>query len=71
MHYPRRRTPLHALENVAALRGTLPDPDMRQRMVRHMQGIPGFDRAAEMPWYPGKHYHGIIGRAQAVLRARS
>jgi hypothetical protein len=26
---------------------------------------------AEMPWYPGKQYHGIIGRAQAELRARS
>jgi hypothetical protein len=30
-----------------------------------------FDRVAEMPWYPGKQYHGIIGRAQAELRARS
>jgi diketogulonate reductase-like aldo/keto reductase len=68
---PSTSNPQHSLENVAALRGTLPDPDMRQRMVRHMQDLPGFDRVAEMPWYPGKQYHGIIARAQAELRARS
>jgi hypothetical protein len=53
------------------LRGQLPDPDTRERMARYMQDIPGFDRIAEMPWYPGKQYRGIIGRAQAELRARS
>ena len=68
---PATSYPAHALENVAALRGALPDPDMRERMARHMQGLPGFDRISEMPWYPGKQYHGIIGRAQAELRARS
>ena len=33
--------PEHAAENVAALRGELPDREMRQRMVRHMETIPG------------------------------
>jgi diketogulonate reductase-like aldo/keto reductase len=68
---PSTSSPEHALENVRALRGPLPDPDMRERMARSMQDLPGFDRIAEMPWYPGKQYHGIIGRAQAELRARS
>ena len=68
---PSTSNSVHALENVAALRGALPDPDMRERMSRHMQGLPGFDRIAAMPWYPGKQYHGIIGRAQGELRARS
>jgi diketogulonate reductase-like aldo/keto reductase len=68
---PSTSNPAHALENVASLQGTLPDPDMRERMARHMQGLPGFDRIADMPWYPGKQYHGIIARAQAELRARS
>jgi diketogulonate reductase-like aldo/keto reductase len=68
---PSTSNPEHALENVAALRGQLPDPDTRERMARYIQDIPGFDRIAEMPWYPGKQYRGIIGRAQAELRARS
>ena len=63
--------PEHAAENVSALRGPLPDAAMRQRMVRHMETIPGFDRLADMPWYPDKRYSGIIGRAQAQLRART
>jgi diketogulonate reductase-like aldo/keto reductase len=68
---PSTSNPAHALENVAALRGPLPDRDMRVRMVRHMETLPGFDRIAEMPWYPDKRYPGIIGRSQAELRARS
>jgi diketogulonate reductase-like aldo/keto reductase len=63
--------PAHASENVAALRGPMPDAALRQRMVRHMETIPGFDKLADMPWYPGKRYPGIIGRAQAELRART
>jgi diketogulonate reductase-like aldo/keto reductase len=68
---PATADPGHAAENIAALRGPLPDAEMRQRMLRHMETIPGFDRIAEMPWYPDKRYPGIIGRAQAELRARS
>ena len=65
--------PVHAAENVGALRGELPDRSMRERMVRHMQTIPGFDRLASMPWYPDKQqqYQGLIRRSQGLLRARS
>jgi diketogulonate reductase-like aldo/keto reductase len=64
--------PSHAAENVGALRGALPDAEMRRRMVRYMEDIPGFDRIAEMKWYPDKlpQYQGVISRAQAALRAR-
>jgi diketogulonate reductase-like aldo/keto reductase len=63
--------PQHAAENVGALRGALPDRAMRERMVRHMETIPGFNDLAKMPWYPDKRYPGVIGRSQAELRARS
>lgn len=68
---PSTTNPAHARENVGAMRGPLPDPDMRERMVRHMQTIPAFAKIAEMPWYPGKTYEGLIRRAQAQLRSRS
>jgi diketogulonate reductase-like aldo/keto reductase len=68
---PATSNPAHAAENIAALRGPLPDSDMRVRMVRHMETIPGFSQIAQMPWYPDKRYPGIIGRAQAALRART
>jgi hypothetical protein len=37
-----------------------------------METIPGFDAIAEMKWYPDKQaqYQGVIGRAQAALKAR-
>ena len=44
---------------------------MRERMVRHMETIPGFDKVATMEWYPGKSYAGLVSRAQAAMRARS
>ncbi len=64
--------PEHATQNVATLRGPLPDTAMRQRMVRHMESIPGFSQLASMPWYPDKQaqYPGVIRRAQAQLRTR-
>ncbi len=64
--------PAHAVENVATLRGPLPDQAMRQRMVRHMEGIAGFNTLSSLPWYPDKQaqYQGIIRRAQAQLRQR-
>ena len=62
--------PVHAQENVQALRGPLPAPRMRERMVRHMQTIPGFNTLASMPWYPGKNYSGVIRRAQEAVRSR-
>lgn len=57
------------MENMGALRGPLPDREMRRR-VRRMESTTGFDRIGEMPWYPGKSYRGVVGRAQAELRAR-
>jgi diketogulonate reductase-like aldo/keto reductase len=60
----------HAAQNIAALRGPLPDKDLRDRMVRHMESIPAFLRLAEMPWYPGKKYSGLIAQAQEALRKR-
>ena len=67
---PSTSDPAHARENIGALTGPLPTPAMRERMVRHMESIPGFAGIASMPWYPGKQYQGTIRRAQADLRAR-
>ncbi len=57
----------------SALRGPLPDPALRERMVRHMETIQGFSQIAAMPWYPDKQqqYQGLIRREQATLRARA
>ncbi len=68
---PSTSNPEHQTENNAALRGPLPDREMRARMVRHMETIPGFDKLATMPWYPGKNYPGVIGQAQRGIRARA
>lgn len=64
--------PDHAAENVGALRGVQPDQSMRQRMLRHMEGIAGFANLASMQWYPDKQsmYQGVIRRSQAALRQR-
>jgi diketogulonate reductase-like aldo/keto reductase len=64
--------PAHAAENVGALTGPLPDAAMRQRMLRFMEGLPGFDRIASVPWYPekGELYQGVIRQAQGRLRQR-
>ncbi len=67
---PSTSNPAHARENIGALRGPLPDQAMRQRMIRHMETIPGFADIARMPWYPDKKYEGVIRRAQAGARAR-
>src|SRR5918999_1166065 len=68
---PATASPEHLSENIAAMRGPLPDRDMRARMVRYMETIPGFDTLDEMPWYPDKTYPGVIGRAQRELRRRT
>ena len=68
---PSAGAPEHLLENVAALRVPLPDRDMRVRMVRCMETIPGFDKPDRMTWYPEKTYPGVIGRAQRELRSRA
>jgi diketogulonate reductase-like aldo/keto reductase len=68
---PATTNPDHLVENMAALRGPLPDKEMRARMVRHMETIPGFDKIAEMAWYPGKTFRGVISHAQQDLRKRT
>ena len=50
----------HQTENNGALLGDLPDAAMCERMVKYMETIPGFDKLASMPWYPGKNYDGTI-----------
>ncbi|MGF1569343.1 MAG: aldo/keto reductase [Nodosilinea sp.] len=57
---PATTNPEHVTENMGALRGSLPDNEMRTRMVQHMQSLPGFDRIAQMPWYPGKQFAGLV-----------
>ncbi|MFI0845075.1 aldo/keto reductase [Mesorhizobium sp. IMUNJ 23232] len=68
---PSTSNPEHARENIGALRGPLPDQAMRQRMIRHMETIPGFADIGKMPWYPDKAYDGTIRRAQSQIRARA
>ena len=65
--------PEHAEDNVQAMYGALPDEAMRQRMVQHMETIPGFADIGTMPWYPDKdaQYRGLMRAAQAELMARA
>jgi len=65
---PATTSPDHQSENIGALRGPLPDKEMRARMVKHMETIPGFAKLGEMAPYPGKNYNGIIRRAQTLRR---
>lgn len=65
---PATTNPDHQTENIGALRGPLPDKEMRARMVKHMETIPGFAKLGEMAPYPGKNYNGIIRRAQTLRR---
>lgn len=66
---PATSNPDHESENIAALKGPLPDKALRERMLKHMQTIPGFDKLHETPPYPGKAYNGIIRRAQNARAA--
>ena len=68
---PATANPEHAKDNIAALRGPVPDAAMRERMWKHMESIPGFADLEKTPFYPGKSYPGLIARAQNALRARS
>jgi diketogulonate reductase-like aldo/keto reductase len=68
---PATSNPAHAEENMRALQGSLLDPDMRERMYRHMQSVRGFAELDRMPWYPDKQYRGAIHRAQQALRGKS
>ncbi|CAH2405177.1 aldo/keto reductase [Mesorhizobium escarrei] len=71
---PATSNPEHVLENVGAMRGELPDKEMRARMVAFMEDLPGFaelDEKGAASWYPDKNYNGLVGQAQAELRERT
>lgn len=57
---PATTNPNHVVENMRAMRGELPDKAMRDRMVQHMESIPGFDKVTQTPWYPGKQFAGLV-----------
>ena len=57
---PATTNPDHVVENLGAMQGPLPDQEMRTRMVRHMESLPGFSDLAQMPWYPGKQFSGLV-----------
>ncbi len=67
---PATTNPDHLLENMAAMRGPLPDAAMRKRMVAYMETVPGFATVGTMPWYPGRSFRGVIAQGQAAIRNR-
>ncbi len=47
--------------NLGALRGPLPDAELRAEMVRHVErGARGFGAIDETPWYPDKEFDGRV-----------
>jgi aryl-alcohol dehydrogenase-like predicted oxidoreductase len=67
---PATSNPEHMTSNMGALRGALPDGQMRARMLKHMEGVPGFSDIQKMDWYPDKSYSGEMRRAQQEVRSR-
>lgn len=59
---PATTNPKHQADNIGALKGPLPDAEMRIRMLKHMETIPEFDKVATMPAYPGKSFDGVVQR---------
>jgi aryl-alcohol dehydrogenase-like predicted oxidoreductase len=57
---PATTNPNHVVENMGALQGALPDQALRDRMIRHMESLPGFDRVGRTPPYPGKQFAGLV-----------
>ncbi|HEY9766895.1 MAG TPA: aldo/keto reductase [Coleofasciculaceae cyanobacterium] len=57
---PATTNPDHVVENMGALKGSLPDNLMRTRMVKHMESLPGFDKLLQTSWYPGKNFNGLV-----------
>lgn len=57
---PATSNPDHLTQNMGALLGPLPDNEMRVRMVKHMESLPGFDKLTQTPWYPGKQFNGLV-----------
>lgn len=55
------RDPDHLTENLGALRGPLPDAELRAEMVRYVErGARGFGAIDETPWYPDKEFDGRV-----------
>jgi len=50
----------HLADNLAAMRGPLPDRWERREMVRAMERIPGFSELQTRRWYPGKTFNGQV-----------
>ena len=65
---PATTNPDHQSENIGALKGPLPDAAMRARMVKYMEGIPGFDAVGKMKPYPGKSFDGVVRLPGAAQR---
>ncbi|MDH3280062.1 MAG: aldo/keto reductase [Gammaproteobacteria bacterium] len=59
---PATTNPKHQADNIGALKGPLPDVEMRRRMLAHMETIPEFDKVAKMPVYPEKTFDGVVNR---------
>lgn len=57
---PATGNPDHVADNMGAMHGELPDRAMRDRMVRHMESIPGFDAVLRQPPYPDRNYNGVV-----------
>ena len=71
---PATSNPDHLTENIGAMSGPLPDREMRERMRRTMEDVPGFadlNAKGAASWYPGKQYRGLVGLALAELRERT
>jgi diketogulonate reductase-like aldo/keto reductase len=57
---PATSVPDHVTDNRGALYGELPDKAMLARLVKHMEGVRGFDAVTRQPPYPGKQYGGVV-----------
>jgi len=57
---PATTNPDHESENIGALKGPLPDAAMRAQMVKYVESLPGADKLAQMPMYPGKKFDGVV-----------
>jgi diketogulonate reductase-like aldo/keto reductase len=65
---PATSNPEHLTQNMGALKGELPDRKMRNRMVQYMESLPEFAKLAQMPWYPGKKFTGLVRLPSAAKK---
>jgi aryl-alcohol dehydrogenase-like predicted oxidoreductase len=57
---PATTNPDHVVDNMGALRGALPDQEMRARMIQHLETFPAFAKVGTTPPYPGKQFAGLV-----------